>query len=128
MKNKKALTNKYTHAVLLVVMALLLAPLVTFAAGSGFQELLGTVGRFLTMILPMLIALEFIIFFVGVMRFYMMDSSDAKISGNAFVVWALVALFVTFGLLGIVAVIQNTVGVASGGTITAPQLPEVFQQ
>ena len=120
---------KKIHAFVFSV-SLALFPLVSFAAGTGagFQDLLETVGRFLGIILPMMIALEFIVFFVSVMRFYLMgDNSEAKVSGNKFVIWALSALFVTFGLLGIVAVLQNTVGVSSGGTITAPQLPEVFQ-
>lgn len=122
---------QFVHVLTLgILVLLLLVPLVSFAAGTGFQDLLEKSARLLTMILPLLIAVEFIIFLIGIMRFYMTpdSSSDSFMSGNAFLVFGVISLFVTVAILGLVAVIQNTVGVSSGGSITAPQLNEQYDE
>lgn len=111
-------------------MALLawLFPAMSFAQGVGIQELLEDGGRLLTIILPILIAVEFVIFLIGIMRFYMTSdgNSDNFMSGNSFLVFGVISLFVTVAIFGLVAVLQNTVGVSSGGSITAPQLNETY--
>jgi uncharacterized membrane protein len=122
-------TKQYHRALLtLTLFSLLFIPLATFAAGTGIQDIFEDAGRLMVMILPMLIAVEFIIFLIGIMRFYMTpdSSSDNFMSGNSFLVFGIVSLFVTLGIFGLVSVIQNTVGVSSGGSITAPQLNEEF--
>lgn len=122
-------TKKYQRTILFFGIAVALVfPTISFAAGTGIQDLLESAGRFLTMILPILIAVEFIIFLIGIMRFYMTPdtSSESFMSGNAFLVFGVISLFVTVAIFGLVAVLQNTVGVASGGNITAPQLNETY--
>ena len=115
-----------TNTLIRLCLLSLLLPLVSFAAGIGLQDLLEDGGRLLSTILPILIAVELIIFMIGIMRFYMTpdSSSERSASGNAFLVFGVVSLFVTVAILGLVAVIQNTVGVSSGGSITPPQLYE----
>lgn len=124
---KLLFSHKKYYRTFYVLLALLL-PVISFAQGTGIQDLLEDGGRLLTLILPILIAVEFIIFLIGIMRFYMTPDtgSDSFMSGNAFLVFGVISLFVTVAIFGLVAVLQNTVGVSSGGSITAPQLNETY--
>lgn len=125
----KSLSKKekgiFTVAFTLLLVAILVLAIPSLAFAADLEGLLDTAARWLESILPLLLAIEFIVLFIGIMRFYMTsDSSDKKVAGNKFIVWALIALFVTMAIYGIVAFFQNTVGVTSGGDLKPPQLSE----
>lgn len=114
MKHISYITKKYTPLAILF----LTAPLSTFAqvcsgpfnTGEGIAGALGWPSCIInSYLIPIAIGLEFILFIAGVIIYMTNGDNEAKrTEGNKFMMWGLVAIFITLSLWGLVAIIRNT--------------------
>jgi hypothetical protein len=109
--------------------ALSLTPMLAFAQSgettvSTLQGLVISIKGFLNAIIPILIALAVIYFFWGLVT-YIRASGDekARAAGKSQMLWGIIAIAIMVSLFGLIAWLQNTLGITSGGTITPPQIP-----
>lgn len=109
----------------------LLTPIVTFAAGcqTGIRDaesaLAWPLCMLSTYLIPILMSAEVVVFLIAVIRFMVnAENKDARQKSRQMMLWAIIALFVSFALFGLVLFIQNSLGIGGGGTIRPPQLPE----
>lgn len=110
----------------LLVLASTLIPMVVFAAAPDvdLQSFLERVVVSInTVTIPILLAIEIILFIIGVIRYFMNPDTD-RTQAAQFIMFTVIAIFATVALLGIVFFIQRSLGVGSGGTIQPPQLSE----
>lgn len=67
-----------------------------------------------TAVVPLLYALAFIMFLIGMVRFFFMGGEEARQKGKQFMLWAIIGFVVLFSVWGIVrlllSVLPSTVG------------------
>jgi hypothetical protein len=109
--------------------AMSLFPVLAFAqtdAGTTLSNL----NRFVTeakkiidLLIPMAFALAVIYFFFGVAK-YISKAGEPKAAaeGKSIMIYGVIAIAVMASLYGIIAYLQNTVGVVGGSSITVPKL------
>ena len=85
------------------------APVVTFAAVSDLQSLIKLVKGIISSLVPLVMSLAVLAFIYGIFN-YMRKSDDpkARVEGNQFIIWGIIALFVMVSLWALVGVIQGT--------------------
>jgi len=79
------------------------------ASGQTFAGLVNSLVSFAdTSIIPLLFALGFIFFLIGMVRFFFSQSEENREKGRQFALWGLIALVVLFSVWGIVNVLVDT--------------------
>ncbi len=65
-------------------------------------------------VIPLLYAIAFIMFLIGMVRFFFMGGEEARQKGKQFMLWAIIGFVVLFSVWGIVrlllSVLPGTVG------------------
>lgn len=89
------------------------------AYGSGLVFVVNAI------LLPVVVAIAFIVFLWGVYKFFILDASDetAKGDGRRFVLWGLVGFVVIFSVWGLVNIVAGTFSLPLGGV--APPTPKL---
>lgn len=59
-------------------------------------------------IIPLFYALAFIMFLIGIVRYFFFGGEEAREKGKQFIVWGLVGFFVIFSVWGIVRLLLAT--------------------
>lgn len=59
-------------------------------------------------IIPLLYAIAFIAFLIGIVRYFFFGGEEAREKGKAFIVWGLVGFFVIFSIWGIVKLLLTS--------------------
>ena len=79
--------------------------------GSGST---GIVGILNTVVAPSIIALAFLIFIYGVVKYFFLHGTDEKEreKGREFTVWGVLGLVVLFSVWGLVNILLSTLGFA----------------
>lgn len=95
-------------------------------AGSTLSNLTGFVQQakvIIDLLIPMAFALAIIYFFYGVAK-YIGKAGDPKeaAAGKSIMIYGVIAIAVMASLYGIIAYLQNTVGVTGNNTIVVPTL------
>jgi hypothetical protein len=95
-------------------------PTATYLTG-----VLNVISEILAAALPVIIALAFIFFLWGLLKFMMAAGDEAaKEQGKQIMIWGVVILFVMLSIWGLVAILNTITGVNQGGQATAiPSLP-----
>lgn len=62
------------------------------------------VGLVDTAVMPLLYALAFILFLIGMVRFFFMGGEEARQKGKVFMLWGIIGFVVLFGVWGIVRI------------------------
>jgi heme/copper-type cytochrome/quinol oxidase subunit 2 len=78
-------------------------------------------------LLPVLIAIAFIVFLYGVFKYFILGGADPKKQeeGRQFVLWGVIGFVVIFCIWGIVALVYDTLGFdPNDATQTAPRAPQ----
>jgi hypothetical protein len=108
--------------------AMSLFPVLAFATGASgtLSNLTGFVNQakvIIDLLIPMAFALAIIYFFFGVAK-YIGKAGDPKeaAAGKSIMIYGVIAIAVMASLYGIIAYLQNTVGVTAGSTITVPKI------
>jgi hypothetical protein len=109
-------------------LAALSAPLLALADGINTSYLTayttgpsGIITIINTILVPLLIAIAFIVFLYGVFKYFILGGADegSRTEGRSFILWGIIGFVVILSIWGIVNVVINTLGL-SGGTNTAP--------
>lgn len=104
-----------------------LFPVLAFAQATKTLGLLTDLVRqgktIIDLLIPMAFALAIIYFFWGVAK-YIGNAGDPKKAdeGKSIMIYGVIAIAVMASLYGIIAYLQQSLGVDAGGTITVPKL------
>lgn len=105
--------------------AMSLFPVFAFAQANKTLGLLADLVRqgkvIIDLLIPMAFALAIIYFFYGVAK-YISKAGDPKeaAAGKSIMIYGVIAIAVMASLYGIIAYLQTSLGVDSGGTIVVP--------
>ena len=108
----------------IIVSISLIAPSVALAQTDAFS-ILSVFENLLRWIPRLLIALGFIYFIWGVIKYIISTDSDDKEKAKKAVVNGVLGLFLVFSIWGIIGVIQSTFGVMGGGN-ASDSMPSVL--
>lgn len=105
----------------------------TLALATGGQQTLSNLTGFvnqakviLGLLIPMAFALAIIYFFYGVAKFILSAGDPAAAEkGKSIMIYGVIAIAVMASVYGIVAYLQNTIGVNPNSTITVPSVPGI---
>lgn len=118
--------SKYSKFPLALLWSFL--PLVTFAqadfdlAGSNFKKVILHVLSVIAVLIPILFAAAFIVFFWGLSKFILNSSSQAEIEkGKNYMIWGVLALFILISFRAIISLVSGEFEL--GNSKDAPQLP-----
>lgn len=95
-------------------------PLVAFAQQpTDVTSLIRLVGFWLNLLIPVLMAAALVVFFVGIVQYIF-----KKKGGKEIMQAGIIGLFVMASIWGIIRLAQNTFGVGSNATVSAPFVPQ----
>jgi hypothetical protein len=89
-------------------------PALAFAQTSA-ATILGTISAILNTLIPILIVAGVVFFLYGVLMYVVAATPDKKEDGKQKMLWGVIGLFVMVGFWGLIGVISNTFGIATGG-------------
>ena len=91
---------------------------------SGFTGSINTLKDLVGSLIPIIMGIGVIVFFVGVIRFVLAgDDPEKRAEGRSYMIYGIVGLAVMASVWGIVKLIQGTFGVGTDTTISAPAIP-----
>ena len=109
------------------------APVLALAASapdtSGITGLVTSLGNIIKSLIPVAFALAIIYFFYGVAK-YILKAGDPKeaAAGKSIMIYGIIAIAVMASVYGLVAWLQNTLGVSATSSITLPTVPQATTQ
>lgn len=62
-------------------------------------------------IMPLLYAIAFIAFLIGIVRYFFYSGEEARENGKQFILWGLIGFVVIFSVWGIVKLLLSTFGI-----------------
>ncbi len=87
---------------------------------TNWENLIATIGKILSDLVPILVTLAIVVFFVGLIQY--IAKPDDKAKSKAIMIAGISALFIMVSLWGIITVIQNVFGISATATQSAPVL------
>lgn len=115
-----------------IIPAALLTPMLALAqfggGDGGINTFLSGATDFIDSILiPLLLAIAFLLFVVGVAQFFFItdDSGDSKKKGKTLMIWGVLAFVVIVSIWGIVILISNGLGLQEGELKGIPLTPSI---
>lgn len=97
-----------------IILVLLLVPSIVFAQDKGFSVLIDKAFDIITKVLiPLAFAACIFYFFWGIAKYMRAGagSEEAAKEGKNIMIWGVVGIFVAFSIWGIIALIQNELGI-----------------
>lgn len=90
---------------------------------SPIESLLGAFGSLIGALIPILITLALVVFFWGLVRYlWGASSKSGHEKGKDLMKWGLITLFVMVSVWGIVALMQEALGIDENARGKAPQI------
>lgn len=81
----------------------LLTPWVAFAAPASFKDFTASLVEFVnSTLVPLFYALAFILFLIGMLRFFFLGGDEGREKGKTFMLWGIIGFVVLFSVWGIV--------------------------
>jgi hypothetical protein len=106
----------------LIAVSLFALPLVASAQNvSNLRSLIAEAGSILNMVIPVLIALALVVFFVGLIQYIW-----RRKGGREIMIAGLVGLFIMVSVWGIIRLAQNSLGLQNGQPIQPPYVPQTY--
>ena len=103
--------------------AVLLSPIISFAATTDFKSLVsGITTGILAPLIPLIIGLAVVVFLWGVLRF-IVAAGDVKKreEGRNFIIWGLIGITIMFSIWGLVKILTDTLNLDK----TPPAIPQL---
>lgn len=97
--------------------AVILSPMVVFAATLTLSTLIQDIIKYLNQILFLLIGLAVVVFVYYIFKYFIMPNAD-RTDGAKYVMYSLIGFFVILSLWGLVNILSNTFGL--GNSTNAP--------
>ena len=89
--------------------------------GSNFKALITSILNVIRVLIPILFALAFLVFFWGLSKFILHSGNEAEVkNGKNYMLWGLLALFLLVTSLAIITFLMNELGFPA----VSPLLPE----
>ena len=92
----------------------LFVPTIAFAQlnfGGNFSALIGSVLSIISILIPILFALAFLVFFWGLSKFILHSGNEADVTkGKNYMLWGILALFLLVSSLAIVNFLRGELG------------------
>lgn len=66
-----------------------------------------------TSVVPLLYAIAFLVFLIGMVRFFFIEGEEARAKGKQLMLWGIIGFVVMFSVWGIVNLLLATIGVSS---------------
>lgn len=109
----------------LVFTLMALTPVLAFAQQlTGVETFVDSIGRVVTLALPIVVAIALLAFFWGLVKFiFAQGNEEARGEGKKIMIWGLVALFVMVAVWGLVRFIGESLSIDTGGDIDIPTVP-----
>jgi hypothetical protein len=78
--------------------------------GTTFKDVVDrTVAFFDSYVIPLLYALAFLLFMIGLVRYFFLEGEENRAKGRGFALWGLIGFVVLFGLWGIVHLLLSAI-------------------
>jgi hypothetical protein len=115
--------TKYIRISILVFLCLLFPGITAAQTATTLFDLIGIGAEIVRRLIPLAVALGLVVFLWGMLRFiYAAGNEQAIAAGRSLMVWGIITLFVMVSVWGLVALLNNTLGIAPGGNVTVPTL------
>jgi len=99
------------HKAILALLTVLLIPLTAHAA--SLKELQEKIVEFVNAsIIPLFYTLAFLLFVIGMVRFFFLGGEEGREKGRQFMLWGIIGFVVMFSVWGIVRLLLATFGVS----------------
>ncbi len=99
------------------------APLLASAQQlAPLQTLVGSIGRLVASLIPILITIALIVFFWGLIQ-YIRGAGKSAAAGKSIMIAGLVSLFVMVSVWGIIQLAQGALGVPANAPVQSPGVP-----
>lgn len=96
---------------LLALTVVTLAPIAVHAA--SLKDLTGDIVEFVNAsIIPLFYTLAFLLFIIGMVRFFFFGGEENRAKGKTFMLWGIIGFVVMFSVWGIVRILLTTFGVS----------------
>lgn len=96
---------------LLALAVLALAPVAVHAA--SFKDLTDDIVEFVNAsIIPLFYTFAFLLFIIGIVRFFFLGGEEGREKGRQFMLWGIIGFVVMFSVWGIVRLLLTTFGVS----------------
>ncbi|MEK7575622.1 MAG: hypothetical protein AAB491_00845 [Patescibacteria group bacterium] len=106
----------------LIPLGAALLPFIAFAQ-TTFGSILGTISTLVSTLTTIAMAVAFLVFLYGVIRFITAGGDEEKRkTAKNLIIYGLIGLFVMVAVWGLVAVLASTFGVTTGGTTSLPTI------
>ena len=107
----------------LIAFALFSLPLLASAQQlAPLQTLIGSIGRLVASVVPILITIALIVFFWGLIQ-YIRGAGKSAAAGKSIMIAGIVSLFVMVSIWGIIALAQNALNVNPNAQVQSPGVP-----
>ena len=107
----------------LIAFALFALPLLASAQQlAPLQNLVGSFGRLVASVIPILITVALIVFFCGLVQ-YIRKSGKGHAEGKNIMIAGLVSLFVMVSVWGIISLAQGALNVPANAPVQSPGVP-----
>jgi Na+-driven multidrug efflux pump len=94
--------------------------------GADFKCSVGRVLSIIRLLIPILFAMAFIVFFWGLSKFILSSNNQADIEkGKTYMIWGVIALFLLITFRTIIAIVADDLGIGNGNV--TPILPTSSQ-
>ena len=102
----------------------LLAPMLAFAQFGDIDVFILEVAGFINdTIIPIILAVAFLVFIVGAVRFFLMAGEDDKSKGKSLMIYGIAAFVVIVSVWGIVKLIAGGLGLTDDTLENIPETP-----
>lgn len=102
---------------------LMMLPVVTFAAPQDdVKTIIGFVGGWVDLLIPIVIGFAFIYFVWGLTKYITAEGDEKRSEGRSIMIQGIIAMFVIVSIWGLVDFLGNLLGVTSGGSANLPTL------
>jgi hypothetical protein len=113
--------NKFKY---ILIVSSILFPAVSFAALEGLSDLLISFRGLLNLIIPVIFGLAIIYFFWGTVQFILHSGEQkSRDDGKKKMLWGIIALFVMFGIYGILRFVGDIVDIPLDSSSNTQPLP-----
>lgn len=117
--------NFFSYA---VVPTLVLMPVVAFARFEEIRTFFQGMTRFIQeTLIPLLLAIAFLVFIIGAVRFFLLakEDADGRDKGKQLMLWGIIAFVIIVSIWGIVALISNGLGFDRENLRNVPDAPTI---
>ena len=106
-----------------VIPALVLSPMIAFAELDDVTTLISTVAGIIKALIPIFIAIAFLTFIYGLIKYMVVTDDDKKKEAKSVMIYGVIGLFVIVSVWGLVEFLQTNLGISGEAELSVPVVP-----